>query len=98
MTEIAGGEVITITPSMLHMRVIARTGDGIYLRLPEELRRDIEGGCNCPQCQVKPALAQWDTLVVGTHPKAGFAHTVHMPEGSVAEFQAYMDRKAKGGK
>ncbi len=88
----------TITPATMHMRVIAHTGDAVYLRIPEELQRPIEGGCNCEQCRVKPELAQWDTLVVGTHPKVGFSHTVHMPDGSIATFLAYVAeiRRRKG--
>jgi len=92
----AGDEAITLTPSTLYMRVIARTGDAVYLRLPKELQRSIEGGCNCPQCKADPTLAQWDTLVVSTDQRSAFSSTVHMPDGCIAGFVEYCARKAKG--
>jgi hypothetical protein len=84
--------------TMFSMRVIARTKDAIYLRLPLELQRDT-GGCDCPVCKKDPTKAKWDTLVVPT--KGGRTYhdehsgTVHMPDGSVDGFVEYMRRKER---
>lgn len=83
-------DTLNLTPSSLCMRVLARTEDAVYLRLPVELQRTIEGGCSCPHCGGR---ATWDTLVVPTQLNA-HTHTVHMPDGSVEAFVTYARRKA----
>jgi hypothetical protein len=49
-----------------------------FIKLPENLRRPITGGCQCPFCKAHPHLIpQWDTLASG---RRGLAWTVHYPE------------------
>jgi hypothetical protein len=74
------------------MLVIARTNDAVYLRLPHELQRDIDGGCGCDHCKKNPALAKWDTLVVPTEVH-DHSWTVHMPDATVSDFREYIRRK-----
>lgn len=94
---------IELTPSTLAMRVLVRTDEAIYLRLPRELQRPIDGSCECPQCKANPELATWDTLIVpisapknDKHPwRYEFSGTVHMPDGSVEGFKAYCESKRR---
>lgn len=54
----------------------------VFIALPAELRRPIEGGCQCVWCRRHPALTpSWDTLAVG-RTDGGYAWTVHYPEFS----------------
>ena len=83
---------VELTPSLLQgWRVIRRLPDGtVYLRLPRELQRPIDGGCQCRVCRIAGVdqIARWDTLCIPGS-DAGQAHasrahaetfTVHMPE------------------
>jgi hypothetical protein len=83
----------TLTPSTLSM------ADAVYLRLPRELQRSSGGHCTCGHCGGE---GLWDTLVVPTTPVTRntrysdrHSYTVHMPDGAVAGFVAYVARKAK---
>ena len=74
---------IELTPSLLAMQVLAVTHDAVYLRLPCELQRAIEGGCDCKSCAgAKPDAPRWDTLVVPTvgAKQGDHCYTVHMPD------------------
>ena len=92
---------LTLTPATLDMRVLATTADAVYLRLPCELQRPIEGGCQCEHCKKDfHATPAWDTLVVPSREaKAGASYfawhtfTVHMPDGGVADFVAHTRRQ-----
>jgi hypothetical protein len=67
--------------------VIARTRTVIFIRLPEEAQRPIDG-CACEYCKRTGEPPHWDTLAVpidGRH-----AWTVHMPD-PVAAQQAFND-------
>lgn len=94
---------LNLTPSTLSMAVLATTADAVYLRLPRELQRPIEDGCQCAHCQKDyHATPAWDTLVVPTAPfnrsmsyGEWHSYTVHMPDGAVRDFVAYVARKAK---
>lgn len=92
---------LNLTPSTLSMAVLATTKDAVYLRLPRELQRPIEGGCQCEHCAKDyHATPAWDTLVVPTvEPLRNSRYSdwhstvVHMPEGAVFGFVAHMRRK-----
>ncbi len=76
------------------MRIIARTPDAVYLRIPKAIQITSEfagfSKCTCGSCD---GLGTWDTLVVPINPdKHDWAYTVHMPDKSVAGFIEY-DRK-----
>jgi hypothetical protein len=68
--------------------MVKRYKDTIFLPLPRELWREIEGGCACMYCSDdnrnvgKPAY--WDTLAISKLPprdhKPDTAWTVHYPE------------------
>lgn len=78
--------------NLTSMRVIARTKDAVYVRLPRELQRDA-AGCGCEHCKKDPALAKWDTLVIPTEETRrafDFTWTVHMPDGAVNAFREYV--------
>ena len=84
---------MTLTPSTFCMTVIAQTRDAVYLRLPAELQREIEGGCECVQCKASIDLPRWDTLVVPTDASerhADYSYTVHMPAGCVESFKKHV--------
>lgn len=66
---------------------VTRVKDTIFIPLPREQWREIEGGCACQYCSVdgKAATpAYWDTLAVSAKRDASRAHdttwTVHYPE------------------
>jgi hypothetical protein len=69
----------------LCMEIVKYNPEAVFLRLPQELRRPVLGGCVCPFCNENPSLVpMWDTLVVPTKkPRAGqrprYSHTIHMP-------------------
>ena len=55
-------------------------GSTVFIVLPSELRRPIDGGCSCPYCQANPSkIPCWDTLAVATR-APDYAWTVHRPE------------------
>ncbi len=86
---------IELTPSLFAMAVLAVTKQAVYLRLPSALQRTIDGGCDCTECKGKPGVVPaWDTLVCPIDSKLGSSYTVHMPDGSIPAFKAYV--KAKG--
>lgn len=69
--------------------VLIRQKDAIYVRIPPELQKPIEGGCCCNWCRKHPELTPaWDTLVVpSVKPAKGvdYTWTVHMPDPKPAE-------------
>ncbi len=87
-----------LTPSTLAMNVLATTAYAVYLRLPLELQRPCEGGCQCEHCEKDyHATPAWDTLVVPTGGKAfATSYTVHLPDGAVADFVSSMRLKQPG--
>lgn len=59
------------------------TNETIFIPLPREAWREIEGGCACEYCKVdgKSGQAYWDTLAVSAKPsKNDRTWTVHYPE------------------
>ena len=77
------------------MRIIARTKDAIYLRIPKAVQMTSQfnglSGCICGYCD---GLGTWDTLMVPisktTH---DWASTVHMPDAAVPRFLEITGRK-----
>lgn len=75
--------------NMNHMRQAAMKLSGIkpklvnetlFVALPAELRRPIDGGCNCPYCKSHPSKTPaWDTLAIDTAAERR-TWTVHYPE------------------
>ena len=68
---------------------LARNQKTVFVALPMECWRPIQGGCGCPYCKAHPELIpHWDTLVVnptcGTgkvkSPYSDFTSTCHYPE------------------
>jgi hypothetical protein len=58
---------------------VTKRGDTLFMPLPGDLRRPIEGGCSCAFCKAHPDLVpQWD--VVACSPASPYAWTVHYPE------------------
>ena len=56
-------------------------GKTIFVALPKEAWRKIEGGCGCDFCKSHPELEpQWDTLVVDATGKSRYTTTCHYPE------------------
>lgn len=71
-------------PSLQYIPV-TRKGTAIFIPLPHELQRPIEGGCACVYCtedHSKPSVAYWDTLAVSAKPgkSTDSTWTVHAPE------------------
>jgi hypothetical protein len=68
--------------------LVARRGNTIFIPLPRELWREIEGGCSCVYCSTNPHKAGpafWDTLAVAeTKPDSEHANdttwVVHGPD------------------
>lgn len=61
----------------------------IYVRLPTQLQRPIDGGCSCAYCKENLTLIPaWDTWAI---PPKGTAWCVHMPDA--AAFRAYLAKK-----
>jgi hypothetical protein len=60
----------------------AKETGAIFIALPREAWRPIDGGCQCSVCKASGATeAFWDTLVIpGRNDKGTYAFTVHMPE------------------
>lgn len=69
--------------AMLNGAHCKRVGDTIFVALPRELWREIDGGCACRFCSasgksVSPAY--WDTLAIAANMTHDHAWTVHYPE------------------
>jgi hypothetical protein len=66
---------------------IKRDGGTIFIALPSNAWREIEGGCHCQYCKAGKRSV-WDTLALPANPVqqsslfADRAYTVHMPEFS----------------
>src|SRR5688500_2542076 len=68
--------------------VIGRRNGTIFVRLPQELQRTIDGGCACDYCKAEketnPDFApKWDTLAIAEQAPVhsnDYAWTVHMPK------------------
>ena len=55
-------------------------GGTLFVALPVELQRTIEGGCNCQHCKTHPAKTpMWDTLAIDAKAQR-HTWTVHYPE------------------
>ena len=56
----------------------------LFVRLPGNLQRPINGGCQCSHCKARPgSTPMWDTLAIDTatdRPVTVRAWTVHYPE------------------
>lgn len=67
---------------------VIRVRDTIFVPLPAELRRPIDGGCSCSYCAAHPdEIPSWDTLAISAKPKTeptnatrDWTWTVHAPE------------------
>lgn len=58
----------------------------VYLRIPEELRRPIEGGCSCTHCRAhKDEMPSWDTLGVPITGSNRNTWTLHAPDWRVGD-------------
>lgn len=65
---------------MKSSRVIHTDKSAVYVRLPLEMQREIQGACACDYCLAHPEhVPMWDTLAVPTT-KGEYTWTVHMPE------------------
>ena len=79
-------ERCAMTINVQGWRVIRQDADAVYLRLPVELQRPIDGGCKCKHCRDFPdRVPSWDTLGVplknvGQIPWAQTTWTLHAPE------------------
>ena len=61
---------------------VTRRNQTLFVAVPAEMRRDIEGGCRCGFCVAHPdRVPQWDTLALARNggPNAR-TWTVHCPE------------------
>lgn len=57
-----------------------------YVRIPEELRRPIDGGCSCNYCKThRDEVPSWDTLGVPLEGQRMDTWTVHAPEWKPGE-------------
>ena len=58
---------------------IIKRGDTTFVRLPSNLHRPINGGCQCKHCAAmpKPYTPMWDTLAFD---ETGHSWPVHYPE------------------
>ena len=75
------------------MRVIARTSEAIYIRIPEALQAPSAfGPCSCGHCN---GSGKWDTLTVSLTEQRpfDFTGTIHMPDSAVAPFLDYVRRR-----
>ena len=55
-------------------------GGTLFVALPVELQRTIEGGCQCPHCKAHPdKTPMWDTLAIDASARR-HTWTVHYPE------------------
>jgi hypothetical protein len=53
----------------------------VYVRIPYELRRVIDGGCSCRYCKEhKGEVPTWDTLGIPLEGQRRTTWTVHAPE------------------
>lgn len=63
---------------------VTRVKDTVFIPLPRELWREIDGGCACEYCSKNGRAhspAYWDTLAVSAnHRGSDFAWTVHFPK------------------
>jgi len=51
----------------------------VFMPLTYNLRRVINGGCQCPHCKAHPhEVPMWDTLAA--HPDSKYSWVVHYPE------------------
>jgi hypothetical protein len=81
------------------MRILARTADAVYIRIPEALQVPsgfADGQCSCGRCD---GSGKWDTLVVpaesGDWFQSRFTYTVHMPDSAVQPFLDHIRRTPK---
>lgn len=87
MTRKQGIELLGDFPAVINSYVI-NTGQQlpsvIFVKLPRELWREIDGGCCCLQCSKdgKCAPAYWDTAALSFSDEDKYGHiwTVHHPE------------------
>jgi hypothetical protein len=57
-----------------------RVGGTLFVKLPAELQRVIEGGCQCRHCKAAPGkVPMWDTLAIAANAE-GRTWTVHFPD------------------
>ena len=77
------------------MRVIARTKDAIYLRIPKALQMTSQfispdNKCSCGHCD---GNGTWDTLVVPANDNPhDWASTVHMPDSAIPAFLLFIKK------
>lgn len=89
-------KVPTIPNYLNGMRVIARTKEAIYMRIPEALQAPstfADDNCTCGSCD---GSGKWDTIQIPLQPdnwRRDFATTIHMPDKAVQPFLAAMRRK-----
>ncbi len=57
-------------------KVYKRNGTA-FVRLPYNLQRPIEGGCQCSWCKKNDITPMWDTLAISDD---GHTWSVHFPE------------------
>ena len=55
-------------------------GETLFVALPPDLQRTIDGGCQCGYCKTHPAATpKWDTLAIDAKAQR-HTWTVHYPE------------------
>ena len=53
----------------------------VYVRIPQELRRTVEGGCSCAYCAThRSETPSWDTLGIPLVGQRRDTWTLHAPE------------------
>ena len=76
-----GVAMAELMPELLNMRIVNRTEQAIWLRLPLQLQRVIEGGCQCSWCKAHPSgVPTWDTLAVPIAGPPTHAWVIHAPD------------------
>jgi hypothetical protein len=64
----------------IHSERVYRRKDTIFIALPADQQRPIEGACVCPFCVAHPdKQPMWDTLAVGKN-SGRWTSLVHFPD------------------
>ena len=58
---------------------VSEDGKTLWIRIPDNLAKPVEGGCCCPYCIAHPTVTpKWDTIAVSLV-KPDYSWTVHYP-------------------
>lgn len=90
MRQLARGDAAAgrvSTPAEIEAHIVSMTGirprlvnETLFVKLPPELQRVIEGGCQCRHCKAAPGkVPMWDTLAIAANGE-GRTWTVHFPD------------------